>query len=132
MKRFGTAGGGILRTAAVIAALLLVPLAAAAQDTGAHAPQAVDCAKVAQDAGSAACGLDCMIPAAGHRLHCQFASPHPVAAGSNPPLDDDQPVTAAPAALPRAAQNLSKQSSSAMRIPVAVLPRFIVFGNYRS
>ena len=121
-----------MRAAAVITALLFLPAAASAHGTGPPAPQAADRAAVEQDADSAACGLDCTIPATGHGLHCHLASIPPMAAGLNQSLDDDQPVTAAPAAPTLAAQNSGTHSTPASRIPAAVLSRFILFGNFRS
>jgi len=131
MIRSVTEGGGFLRAAALIIAMLLVPVAASAHSAGNRPLLAGDCAEAVQDAISAF-EFDCMTPATGHRLHCHLASLPPMAAGPNQSLDDDQFVTAAPTVPTLSAQILGIHFTPAPRITIVTRPRFILFGNFRS
>ena len=121
----------LLRAAALIIAMLLVPAGASAHGAGNRLVVAGVCNEAWQDAISAA-EFDCMTPATGHRLHCHLASVPPIAAGPNQSLDDDQFVTAALTAPTLSAQILGTHFTPALRIPVAAPQRFILFGNFRS
>ncbi|MBI2290796.1 MAG: hypothetical protein HYU73_10760 [Betaproteobacteria bacterium] len=131
MKRPGTAWSELLRAAALIIAMLLVPVGASAHGTGNRLVVAGVCTEAGQDAICAA-EFDCMTPATGHRLHCHLASVPPIAAGPNQSLDDDQFVTAALTAPTLSAQILGTHFTPASRITIAARPRFILFGNFRS
>ena len=120
-----------MRAAAVIIAMLLVPVSASAHSTGDRPVLVGACTEVEPDAVSAV-EFDCMTPATGHRLHCHLASVPPMEAGPTQSLDDDPFVTVAPEMPTLATQNLGKHTASAFHIPIAALPRFIVFGNFRS
>ncbi len=122
---------GLLRVAAVIIAMLLVPVSASAHGTGDRLVLVGGCTELGPDAVSAV-EFDCLSPATGHRLHCHLASVPPMEAGPTQSLDDDPLVTVAPVMPTLAAQNLPTQSAPASHIPIAALPRFILFGNFRS
>ena len=131
MIRSVTEGGGFLRAAALIIAMLLVPVGASAHGTGDCLVLAGACTEAGQDAISAV-EFDCMTAATGHRLQCHRTSLTSMADGPNPSLNDDQAVAVAPAMPTLATQNLVTQSAPESRIPIAASPRFILFGNFRS
>lgn len=131
IKTLGITWGGLLRVAAVIIAMLLVPVGASAHGTGDRLA-AGNCTEAGQDASSAVFEFERTTPASGCCLRCHLASIPPTGAGPNQSLDDDQSVTVAPVVLTLAAQNLVTHSTPAVRIPIAVPPRFILFGNFRS
>lgn len=131
MKTVGVAWCALLRAMAVIIVLLFVPFGASAHSTSDRAPLSSGCAEAGQDAVGAFT-LDCMRPASGHCVHCRFISLPPVVAGPNPSLGDDQSVAAAPVLPSLTIQFAGMYSAPASRIPVAALPRFILFGNFRS
>jgi len=131
MKNFGMTWVGLLRVAALIFAMLLVPAGASAHGTGDRLVLVNDCTEVGPDAVSAV-KFDCLSRTTGHRLHCHLASVPPMEAGPTQSLDDDPLVTVAPEMPTLATQNLGKHTASAFHIPIAAPPRFILFGNFRS
>ncbi len=132
MKMADTAVGGLLRLAAAIIALLLVPVAASAHGMGDRLPVAGVTINSAADTIGAAFETDCMPPASGYGLHCHLVSVPSMAAGPNQSLDDDETVAAVPAPQPPVAQNFAAHSALAWHVPIAAPPRFILFGNFRS
>lgn len=133
MKMSNSKWGGLLRAAAVLIALLFVPAGAYAHGIDDRAPLASDCVAATQSTAGYSSALDCCtLPASGQGLHCHLASAPAMATGQNPSLDDDQPVKAATAVLVLVIQGLDRHSAPAAHIPIAALPRFILFGNFRS
>jgi hypothetical protein len=123
-----------MRVAAVIAALLLVPLSAFASGTHDHSPVASESSSAHEhDADRPLHQPDCTIAGSGQDLFCcHFASPSPEATGPLRSLNDDQPVLAA---------NLATLAARKIGIQPTILsattfitgpPRFILFGNFRS
>lgn len=131
MKNFGITWGGLLRAAAVIIAMLLVPVTASAHITGDCLVPAGGCAEAGQDA-TAVVEFGCFTPATGHHIHVHLAFVPPMEAGPTQSPDEDPLVTAAPAMITPAPRNLGTHSAPESRIPIAAPPRFILFGNFRS
>ena len=132
MKMADTARGGSLRLAAVIIALLVVPVAASAHGMADRLPVAGDSIDSGRDAIGAVFETDCMPPISGYGLHCRLVSVPSMAAGPNQSLDDDETFAAAPAAQHPVTQDFATHSALAWHIPITALPRFILFGNFRS
>lgn len=133
MKKVGTLSFKFMHMAAVVIALLLLPLPSVAQGIGIDASGGQNnSAGNIQDSTSPAREFDCTTLATGQHFHCHLASPHPQATGPVRPLDGDQPALAAhPAALP--AQEVAAQIPAAStHIPITASARFILFGNFRS
>lgn len=124
--------GGLLRAAAVIIAVLVVPLGASANGMGNHAPLATDGAGATHGGSAAVFESDCLPPLNNHSVHCHLQSVPAMAAGPSQSLKDDQSVTVAPTPQFLPVQEFAAQFAPAAPIPIGAPPRYILFGNFRS
>ncbi len=135
MKKFDTLCFRFMRVAAVMAALLLIPLSAFADGTDNHSPAAPESSSAHEhDTGSPLRQSDCMTPESGQDLFCcHFASPCPQATGPLRSLNNDQPALAADPAAAFTVQKIGIQPAAhTATASITGPPRFILFGNFRS
>lgn len=135
MKKVGMAWLGLLRAAALGIAMLLAPAVASAHGAADRQPIAGESAAAGQDAMSPP-ESDCLYagvaPASGHHLHCCLSSLPSMAVGANQSTDHDQAVAPAPALRAVVLHKGITYSMPAAHVPIAALPSFILFGNFRS
>ena len=132
MRNIGITWDGLIRVAAVLIAMLLVPVVASAHGTGERRIPAADICGATQETACSVIESAHMLPATGHRIHCHLASIPPMESGPTLSFDDDSPVTVTLATPAVAVLNPGNRNASVFHIPIAALPRFILFGNFRS
>lgn len=135
MKKAGIAWRGLLGAVAAGVALLVAPLAAPAHAAAGSANatgENTGAASRAVGGHDAGCMDHGAIPAGSHRLNCRLSSLPAMdvgarhAGGHDP---DSAPVLAVRALV---AREFGLPPAPAASVPIAAIPGFILFGNFRS
>lgn len=134
MSNISLNSSSIVRSAVLLAVLLLAPLTAAATVSAAHAPiQSEHAASGDYPAGHVADTVRHRDTPAETPLHCHLKSVQPQAGGSGQaPVGIDPPLPAPDLKSAAARETAIPLSDAAARAAVAAIPRFILFGNFRS
>jgi hypothetical protein len=135
MKKACMAWRRLIGAVAMGVAMLLVPVAASAHGAVGHtaAPGAVTAAdQHALDQHEADCLNHGATPAGDNRLHCHLSSLPAMTVGVKVSVNHDPAGVYALATRVFVAREIHTQRAPAAHIPIAAVPSFILFGNFRS
>ncbi len=133
MKKMGALCFKFMQMAAVVIALLLLPLPAVAHDVDIDASGVTEnSVGNVHDSDRLSHEFGCLSSGTEQGVHCHLACTRSQAAGPGRLLDDDSPVAAVHHALPPLRQADTRSVILSAHIPITVFPRFILFSNFRS